>query len=62
VSDIVVVLLIVLVGVLLIRGPKMLPKLGEAFGRGVKETKRELNQGLGPETDEPGATDRSSQA
>jgi Sec-independent protein translocase protein TatA len=40
VSDILVVLVIVLVAVLMLRGPKMLPRLGEALGRGIKETRQ----------------------
>jgi Sec-independent protein translocase protein TatA len=42
--DILIVLIIVLVAVLLWRGPKNLPKLGEAFGRGVREAKSEATQ------------------
>jgi len=39
--DVLIVLVIVLIAVLLWRGPKNLPKLGEALGRGVKEAKAE---------------------
>ena len=39
-----IVLVIVLVAVLFIRGPKMLPKLGEALGRGIKDTRAELDR------------------
>lgn len=42
--DILIVLIIVLIAVLLWRGPKNLPKLGEAFGRGVREAKSEATQ------------------
>jgi Sec-independent protein translocase protein TatA len=42
--DILIVLIIVLVAVLLWRGPKNLPKLGEALGRGVREAKSEATQ------------------
>jgi Sec-independent protein translocase protein TatA len=42
--DILIVLIIVLIAVLLWRGPKNLPKLGEAFGRGVREAKNEATQ------------------
>jgi Sec-independent protein translocase protein TatA len=42
--DILIVLIIVLVAVLLWRGPKNLPKLGEALGRGVREAKNEATQ------------------
>jgi Sec-independent protein translocase protein TatA len=40
-ADLLIPLLIILVLVLLWRGPKTLPKLGEALGRGVKEAKTE---------------------
>jgi Sec-independent protein translocase protein TatA len=39
--DILLVLIIILIAVLVLRGPKTLPKLGEAFGRGVKEARIE---------------------
>ena len=39
----ILLLLIVILGIVLVwRGPKNLPKLGNAFGRGVKEAKAEL--------------------
>ena len=43
-SDLLIVLLVVLVLVVLWRGPKTLPKLGEALGRGVKEAKTEATK------------------
>jgi Sec-independent protein translocase protein TatA len=43
VPDILIVLIIVLVAVIVLRGPKMLPKLGEALGRTVKETRAEFD-------------------
>ena len=39
--DLLLILVVILVLVLLWRGPKTLPKLGEALGRGVKEAKAE---------------------
>jgi Sec-independent protein translocase protein TatA len=39
--DLLVVLIIALVLAILWRGPKTLPKLGEALGRGVREAKSE---------------------
>jgi Sec-independent protein translocase protein TatA len=42
--DILLVLIIVLGAVLLWRGPKNLPKIGEALGRGVKEAKIEATK------------------
>jgi Sec-independent protein translocase protein TatA len=47
VPDILIVLLIVLVAVIFIRGPKMLPKLGEALGRTVKDTRTEFEKKSG---------------
>jgi Sec-independent protein translocase protein TatA len=39
--DLLLVLLVILVLVVMWRGPKTLPKLGEALGRGVREAKNE---------------------
>ena len=39
--DLWIVLVIILVAVLVWRGPKTLPQLGKAFGRGVKEAREE---------------------
>lgn len=39
--DLLVLLIIILVLVIMWRGPKTLPKLGEALGRGVREAKSE---------------------
>ncbi len=41
--DILLVLIIVLVIVLMWRGPKTLPLLGRAFGQGVKEARKEID-------------------
>ena len=38
-TDLIVLLVIILIAVVVWRGPKTLPKLGEALGRGVKEAK-----------------------
>ena len=40
-TDVLVVLIIILVLAVIWRGPKTLQKLGEAFGRGVREAKIE---------------------
>lgn len=40
--DILIVLIIVLIAVIVLRGPKMLPKLGEALGKTVKDTRAEF--------------------
>jgi Sec-independent protein translocase protein TatA len=42
--DVLVVLLVILAIVLIWRGPKTLPKLGEALGRGVKEARKEASE------------------
>ena len=39
--DVLLILIVILVLVVIWRGPKTLPKLGEALGRGVKEAKTE---------------------
>jgi len=46
VPDLLILLLIVLGIVVYIRGPKMLPKLGEAFGRGVKDVREQTRDRL----------------
>jgi Sec-independent protein translocase protein TatA len=40
-TDVGLVLIVLLILALIWRGPKTLPKLGEALGRGVKEARRE---------------------
>jgi Sec-independent protein translocase protein TatA len=42
--DILLVLIIVLVIVIVWRGPKTLPLLGKAFGQGVKEARKEIDE------------------
>ena len=42
--DLLIILLVILVLVVMWRGPKTLPKLGEALGRGVKEAKTEATK------------------
>ena len=39
--DLLIVLIVILVAVIFWRGPKNLPKLGEALGRGAREARRE---------------------
>lgn len=43
-QDIGLVLIVVLVLVLLWRGPKTLPKLGQALGRGIREARDEASK------------------
>ena len=40
-TDLLLILLVILVLVIMWRGPKTLPKLGEALGRGVREARTE---------------------
>ncbi|MEI7742236.1 MAG: twin-arginine translocase TatA/TatE family subunit [Chloroflexota bacterium] len=42
--DILLVLVIVLILVIIWRGPKTLPLLGKAFGQGVKEARKEIGE------------------
>ena len=42
--DLVVVLVIVLIIVIVWRGPKTLPLLGRAFGQGVREARKEIDE------------------
>jgi Sec-independent protein translocase protein TatA len=43
-ADLLAILLVILVLVLLWRGPKTLPKLGKALGRGVREARTEATK------------------
>jgi Sec-independent protein translocase protein TatA len=45
-SDVLVVLVIVLIAVVIWRGPKTLPKIGQALGRGVREARAEASKKL----------------
>ena len=40
-TDLLLILIVILVLVVMWRGPKTLPKLGEALGRGVREARTE---------------------
>jgi Sec-independent protein translocase protein TatA len=54
-SDLLIVLVIVLVVVFVWRGPKTLPKIANALGRGVREARREAGKvdPAGSEDDKP---------
>ena len=54
-SDLFLVLIIILVVVFVWRGPKTLPKIANALGRGVREARREAAKidPTGPEDNEP---------
>lgn len=43
-QDLAIILVIVLVVVVIWRGPKTLPLLGRAFGQGVREARREIDE------------------
>lgn len=43
-TDLLLILLVILVLVVMWRGPKTLPKLGEALGRGVREARTEASK------------------
>jgi Sec-independent protein translocase protein TatA len=53
--DTVVVLIIVLAVVLVWRGPKTLPKIGQALGRGVREARAEAAKLTDRKDDDPPA-------
>ncbi|MBP1704356.1 MAG: hypothetical protein H6Q36_95 [Chloroflexi bacterium] len=53
-TDVLVVLIIVLVIVLIWRGPKTLPALGAMFGRGVKSVRDEVEGKLDDDEQKPG--------
>ena len=42
-TDMMLLLVIILIAVLVWRGPKTLPILGKAFGQGVKEARKEID-------------------
>lgn len=44
VPDLILVLIVILVLALMWRGPKTLPKLGQALGRGVREARTEASK------------------
>jgi Sec-independent protein translocase protein TatA len=56
VPDLVVVLILVLIIVLIWRGPKNLPEIGRMFGRGVREARAEAAK-LRTEDESPKDTD-----
>ncbi|MBA3852559.1 MAG: twin-arginine translocase TatA/TatE family subunit [Chloroflexi bacterium] len=54
-SDIAVVLILILAGLLLLRGPKILPRLGAALGHGVREAREAADRKFGSSDDEDSA-------
>jgi Sec-independent protein translocase protein TatA len=59
-TDVLVVLIIILVLAVIWRGPKTLPKLGEALGRGVREAKSEAAKAQDEIRARAGGTDPSA--
>ena len=57
-GDAMLVLLVILAVVLIVRGPKTLPKIGQALGRGVKEARREAESANADKPAAPETTDR----
>jgi Sec-independent protein translocase protein TatA len=55
-SDLVIVLIIVLIVVIIWRGPKTLPLIGRAFGQGVREARKEIEEIKSDVTDKGGDT------
>jgi Sec-independent protein translocase protein TatA len=55
-SDLLLVLIVILVVVFIWRGPKTLPKIANALGRGVREARREAAK-VDPESPEDGEPD-----
>jgi Sec-independent protein translocase protein TatA len=51
--DLLVALIVVLVVVLIWRGPKTLPRIGQALGRGVKEARTEAAKLRAKDEDPP---------
>ena len=42
--DLIIILVIALIAVIIWRGPTTLPLLGKAFGQGVKEARKEMDE------------------
>ena len=56
-GDLFFILVILLVIVLVIRGPKTLPQIGAMLGRGFKEARREADE-IRHKVDDEGSADR----
>jgi Sec-independent protein translocase protein TatA len=56
VGDLAIVLIVILVLVVIWRGPKTLPRLGEALGRGVREARQQATRDDPGGPADPGAT------
>lgn len=58
--DLLLVLIVVLVLVIIWRGPKTLPLLGRAFGQGVREARREIDEMKSERRPDEQPTDRDA--
>ncbi|MDQ3554913.1 MAG: hypothetical protein M3395_10985 [Chloroflexota bacterium] len=59
-SDIAVVLILILLGLLMFRGPRVLPRIGAALGHGVREARVAADRKFGSSEDEdPAARPRT---
>ena len=56
--DLLVILIVILVLVVMWRGPKTLPRLGEALGRGVREARQEATKVMDDDAPTPGTGER----
>jgi len=43
-THVLLILIVILIIVIIWRGPKTLPLIGRAFGQGVKEARKEINE------------------
>ena len=55
-NDVLLVLIVILILVLIWRGPKTLPEIGRMFGRGVREARIEANKLRSDDTPADGGT------
>ncbi len=58
-GDVFFILVIILVIVLVVRGPRTLPQIGAMLGRGVKEARREASE-IRQKTEDEEPADRSA--
>ncbi len=58
--ELLIILVVVLIFVLMARGPKMLPRIGEALGRTVKSAREEIPSALRDDLNEPPASTEST--
>ena len=59
VNDLLLVLIVALIIVIILRGPKTLPQIGRMFGQGVREARDEINK---VRTDDESADSRTDES